>query len=73
MASVTVRISEELKKEMAKIQDINWSKILRHAIEREIKRARMEKASRKIDALREKSTIEWDSTKVIREWREKRR
>lgn len=73
MASITVRISEELKKEMAKIKDINWSEVLRHAIEQELKRARMQEASRKIDALREKSTIEWDSTKVIREWREKRR
>jgi len=73
MASITVRISEELKKEMAKIKDVNWSEVLRHAIEQELKRARMQEASRKIDALREKSTIEWDSTKVIREWREKRR
>ena len=73
MASITVRIPEELKKEMAKIKDANWSEVLRHAIEEKIKRARMEKASRKIDALREKSTTEWDSVKVIREWREKRR
>ena len=73
MASITVRISEQLKKEMDKIKDVNWSEVLRHAIEQELKKARMQQASRKIDALREKSTIEWDSVKVIREWREKRR
>ncbi len=73
MASITVRISEELKRKMSRLGDVNWSEVIRRAIDEEIRKARMQEASRRIDALREKSNIEWDSTKVIREWREKRK
>jgi len=73
MASITVRIPEQLKKDMAKIRDVNWSEILRRAIEQELKRTRMQEASRTIDELKAKSKIEWDSVKVIRQWRDKRR
>ena len=73
MTSITVRISEQLGKEMAKIRDANWSEILRRAIEQELKRTRMQEASRTIDELKAKSKIEWDSVKVIRQWRDKRR
>ncbi len=73
MTSITVRISEELKRKMSRLGDVNWSEVIRRAIEEEIRKARMQEASRRIDALREKSNIAWDSTKVIREWREKRK
>lgn len=73
MASITVRIPEELRKKMGQLKDVNWSGVIRAAIEEEIRKARMQEASKKIDELREKHKKKWDSTKVIREWREKRR
>lgn len=73
MASITVRIPEELRKKMGQLKDVNWSGVIRSAIEEEIRKARMQEASKKIDELREKHKKKWDSTKVIREWREKRR
>lgn len=73
MASITVRIPEELRKKMSRLNGVNWSEVVRSAIELEVKKVRMREASRRIDSLREKSTVKWDSVKVIREWREKRR
>jgi len=73
MVSITVRIPEGLKEKMNQLKDINWSEVIRRAIEEEVRKARMREASRRIDALREKSNIKWDSTKVIREWRERRK
>lgn len=73
MASVTVRIPEELRKKMGQLKNVNWSEVIRSAIEEEIRKAKMREASKRIDELREKHKIEWDSTKVIREWRERRR
>lgn len=73
MASVTVSIPEELRKKMGQLKNVNWSEVIRSAIEEEIRKARMREASKRIDELRGKHKIEWDSTKVIREWRERRR
>ncbi len=73
MVSITVRISKEVKQKMNQLRGVNWSEVVRRAIEEEIRKTRMREASRRIDALREKSKIEWDSTEVIRQWRERRR
>jgi predicted transcriptional regulator len=73
MATITVRVSEEIKKEMKRLKHINWSKVVREAIAEEIKREKMRRASQTIEELRAKSKIRWDSVAVIREWREKRR
>lgn len=73
MVSITVRVSEEVKQKMNQLRGVNWSEVIRRAIEEEIRKARMREASRRIDALREKSKMKWDSTEVIRQWRERRR
>lgn len=73
MVSITVRVSEEVKQKMNQLRGVNWSEVIRRAIEEEIRKARMREASRRIDILREKSKMKWDSTKVIRQWRERRR
>jgi len=73
MATITVRVPEEIKEEMKKFRHINWSRVVREAIAEEIKREKMRRASRIIENLRAKSKVKWDSVAVIREWREKRR
>lgn len=73
MVSITVRVSEEVKQKMNQLKGVNWSEVIRRAIEEEIRKARMREASRRIDVLREKSKMKWDSTEVIRQWRERRR
>jgi len=73
MAVVTVRVPEETKREMEKLKHVNWSEVMRKAITEEVRRKRMRSAARRIEELRAKSKIKWDSVSVIREWRERRR
>ncbi len=51
---IAVRIPEKLKEEMKKY-DLNWSEIIRRAIEEEIRRIKMEEAFKKIIEVRERS------------------
>jgi post-segregation antitoxin (ccd killing protein) len=53
MASVTIRVPEDLKRQMDQA-DINWSDALRDAIEDRLRRMRREKAAKEMDALAEK-------------------
>lgn len=75
MTAISVRIDDELKKKMEAHPDINWSGVIRAAIK---KRADQEKNKNLVlaititERLRRKPKSGWNSTKVIREWREKR-
>ncbi len=51
---ITVRIPEKLREEMKKY-DLNWSEIIRRAIEEEIRRIKMEEAFKRIMEVRERS------------------
>ena len=84
MTLVTLKVDEVLKGRMKKYPYINWSEVIRRAIE---ERLRLEEAlkERKIDvnALREairvqdvirgKTSGKWSPTQEIRRWRESRR
>jgi hypothetical protein len=84
LALITVRVDEELKKRMSSHPDLNWSEIVRSAIEERLK---TEEATRKrkpdqdrireaisiSDRIREKTSGEWSVTEEIRRWRELRR
>ena len=73
MATISVRIPKEMKEEMRKLKNVNWSEVIRQAIIEELRRERIRKASQTIDDLRAKSSIKWDSVAVIRRWREERK
>jgi Arc/MetJ-type ribon-helix-helix transcriptional regulator len=73
VATITVRVPKNIRKEMKRLKHINWSEVIRQAIAEELKKDRMKRASQKIDELRSKSKVKWDSAAVIREWRERRR
>ncbi len=80
---VSFRIDEELKRKMEQLDHINWSAVVRRAIEEVVEaemarlrssrdKRRMERALRNIDSLRRR--VEgWSSTEEIRRWREARR
>ncbi len=85
LALVTVRVPERVKKEMRKLKSVNWSALLRRAIEARIELEgrtfrdldRIGEASRKADAIRKEirnryGYVDFNSAETIRYWRETR-
>ena len=73
MPVISVRIDDELKKKMDKYKYINWSEIIRKEIVKIIERLESRNLAEALlinEKLRRKSTT--DTTKIIREWRERR-
>jgi len=74
MVRTSITVSEAMKTEMDKV-DINWSAVVREAIRR---RLEWEHENSTVEAvlinekLRRKAPEGWDSTKVIRAWRNRR-
>jgi Arc/MetJ-type ribon-helix-helix transcriptional regulator len=75
MATISVRIDPELKKQMDALKHLNWSEIIRTAIKRQIKLERelnLAKAVLINEKVRKKSPEGFDSTDLIRKFREER-
>ncbi|MFQ6124456.1 MAG: VapB-type antitoxin [Candidatus Heimdallarchaeota archaeon] len=82
MPVVSVRVNEETKAKMDRLAHVNWSQVLRDAIERKIEeeemrtrhidRRRLLQAVIVTDSLR-RAKPGWRSEEEIRKWREKRR
>ncbi|GAB4310149.1 MAG: hypothetical protein Kow0069_10110 [Promethearchaeota archaeon] len=76
MATISVRVDDGLKREMEKYPHVNWSEILRQAIVRTI-RNELERNLAKAVLINERIAKEappgYNSTAVIREFREARR
>lgn len=86
MALVTVRVPEGLKKEMRKLKSVNWSELLREAIEERVELEkrfvtkdwdRVKKGSREADVIRNElerkyGYADFNSAETIRYWRESR-
>ena len=70
MTTVSVRVSEELKKRMDELSWVNWSEILReailHALERE-EGKRLAEAVMIAERLRKDAPKGWNTTEFIRE------
>jgi len=74
MVRTSVTIPESLKEEMGKF-DINWSPVVREAIMRKLEwenERDMVEAVLINEKLRRKAPEGWESTKVIRAWRNRR-
>lgn len=54
MASVTIRLPDDLKAQMDAHEDVNWSEVLRDAVEERLRSMRRQAAARRMDDLREK-------------------
>jgi len=86
MTNVTVRIPDELRVKMRALSDINWSEVVRRAIEgrialemtrRKKNQKRIIEAGRRADVIFEKlktehGSINFDSSETIRYWRNHR-
>jgi len=78
---VSARIDEETRRRMRRHPGVNWSQVIREAIEgrldeedtrRRPERAQLFEARALVDSVRAPSSG-WDSTEEIRKWRELRR
>ncbi|MFB6308616.1 MAG: hypothetical protein ABEH35_04730 [Haloarculaceae archaeon] len=78
MATVSLRVPDELKEQMDEHDEINWSAVLRSHIEAEIEQlesrsighavATSERLSSEIDA----DVANEDTSSIVREWRDTR-
>ena len=81
MPTISARIDKETKEKIEAFPDVNWSQVVReainHRIEEEMKKQvnkdwdSIRKASDRIDSLRRK--CEGNSTEELRRWREQRK
>ena len=78
---ISVRVPKELREKMRKFSYVNWSEVIREAIKMRIeveeRRQRKVRAARDMDRIRNKilqlyGTTNYDSSEVIRYWRELR-
>ncbi len=79
---ISVRVPKELREKMKKFSHINWSEVIREAIrtriEVEERKQRKMRAARGMDRIRNRilqlyGTTDYDSSEVIRYWRELRK
>jgi len=78
---VSARIDEETRRRMRRLPHVNWSQVIREAIDERLQveearkrpdRAQLVEAKRLADSVR-RASPGWDSTEEIRKWRELRR
>lgn len=86
MATIAIRVPEELRKQMKKLRRVNWSEVARRAIADRIAlelaqqgkdRAQIIEASREADELFEEARrryghVSYNSAETIRAWRDAR-
>ncbi len=78
---VSFRISRKLKKRMDELRHINWSEVVRRAIQEVVMREEAKMRRKNLEAIKRASLrcrelsrrVEgWSSTREIRRWREQR-
>ena len=75
MTRTSISLPGGLKRQMD-VADVNWSAYLREVISQRIKQEDGRNIAEAVllnEKLRRKAPRGWDSTKVVREWRERRR
>ena len=75
MVRTSVTIPESMKEEMVKM-DVNWSAVVREAIRRKLEWEHERDTVEAVlinEKLKRKAPQGWDSTEVIRAWRDRRR
>jgi len=74
MVRTSVTIPESMKEQMEKL-DVNWSAVVRDAVERKLEGEREKDVVEALlinERLRRKTPEGWDSAEVIRAWRRRR-
>lgn len=75
LAVISVRVSEEVKRRMERLKHINWSEVVRKAIMKVLEEEEGRSLAKAVllnEKVRKKAPEGWDSTEVIRYWREHR-
>ncbi len=76
MTVISVRVDEDLKKKMEKMKQVNWSEIVRKAIKEKIEQQGHKNIAKAVlinEEIRKRAPSEFDSTVIIRQWRETRK
>lgn len=76
MANISVRVDEELKKEMEQMRHVNWSEVIRKAIQEYVSQKEQNNLAKAVlltERIRKVAPEGYNSTRTIREWREKRK
>ncbi len=79
--TISVRVDDQIHKQMKVHDEINWSAVIRHALAQKLEKMetidspRAIQAAHKMDVLRKSNIFSQgkQSTELIREWREKRK
>jgi len=69
---ITVRIPRELKERMDRFRNVNWSDVIRRAIEEKAREEEVEWALKVMDEISRKAKPEKPLAEVIREYRDRR-
>ncbi|QEE16156.1 hypothetical protein DSAG12_01985 [Promethearchaeum syntrophicum] len=75
MSSISVRINSKLKKLMESHKHINWSEIIRQAIAKKLQNEQKKNIARAVlinEKIRKKAPDNYDSTEIIRKFRDER-
>ena len=71
-AKITVRVPLELKRRMERYPDVNWSEVVRRAIEEKLRELEVEQALKVMDEIAAKARPRRSLARVIREFRDER-
>ncbi|MEM2384934.1 MAG: hypothetical protein QXX99_02050 [Candidatus Bathyarchaeia archaeon] len=69
---ITVRIRRDLKERMDKLTHVNWSEIIRRAIEEKVRKEEIKRALEVMEEISSKAKSEKPTAEVIREFRDRR-
>jgi len=80
--TISIKVDDDTKRRMGRLRDLNWSEVIRAAIERHLEeeealprpidRARAKRTGRAMDRLRESLRAgEYDTAREIRKWRDR--
>ncbi|MEL9941135.1 MAG: hypothetical protein QW348_04585 [Ignisphaera sp.] len=72
-AKITVRIPLELKRRMERFSSVNWSDVVRRAIEEKLRELEVREAIEAMDEIASKARSVRSLAEVIREFRDRRR
>ncbi len=69
---ITIRIPKELKERMDKLRHVNWSEVIRRAIEEKIREEEIKQALKIMEELSRKAKPERPLSEIIREFRDRK-
>lgn len=75
MSIVTVRVDEETKRKMDRLRHVNWSGVLREAIQTKLEQEKGRDLAKAVilnERVKRAAPEGWDSAEAIRFWRERR-